>query len=134
MSNIYALGECTEHRGQVYGLVAPLFEQAEVLAKTLAGEVASYEGSLTATQLKVTGVELFSAGDFKDSPNSATLIYRDLAKGIYRKMVVKDNQLVGTVLFGDTTDAQWYFELLQTKTDISKFRDTLVFGQGYQAY
>ncbi|PLA74962.1 assimilatory nitrite reductase large subunit [Hydrogenovibrio sp. SC-1] len=129
--NIYALGECNEHRGQTYGLVAPLYEQAKVLAKRLAGQYVSYKGSITSTMLKVTGVNLFSAGDFKGENGTDVIVFRDLAKNIYRKIVLKNNQVIGALLFGDTTGATWLFELLQKKQNISSMRETLVFGPGY---
>lgn len=129
--NIYALGECNEHRGQTYGLVAPLYEQAKILAKRLAGQSVSYTGSITSTMLKVTGVQLFSAGEFKGENGADVIVFRDLAKNIYRKIVLKNNQVIGALLFGDTTGATWLFELLRQKQNISPMRDTLVFGPGY---
>lgn len=129
--NVYALGECNEHRGQTYGLVAPLYEQAKILAKRLAGQSVSYTGSITSTMLKVTGVQLFSAGEFKGENGADVIVFRDLAKNIYRKIVLKNNQVIGALLFGDTTGANWLFELLRQKQNISPMRDTLVFGPGY---
>ena len=129
--DVYALGECCEHRGETYGLVAPLYEQAAVLSKVLTGKAADYRGSTTSTMLKVTGVELFSAGDFKGDNFSESLIYRDIAQGIYRKVVLKNNRVIGVLLFGDTSDANWLFDLLKQQNDISSIRDTLVFGQGF---
>ncbi|MBF6057104.1 NAD(P)/FAD-dependent oxidoreductase [Thiomicrorhabdus heinhorstiae] len=135
-ANIYALGECVEHRGQTYGLVAPLYEQAKVLADVLAEQGAEkepvYEGSLTSTMLKVTGINLFSAGDFNaDGENSETLIFRDPQAGIYRKLVLQNNLIVGVLLYGDTYEANWLFELLQNRADVSTFRDTVLFGSGF---
>jgi len=129
--NIYALGECNEHRGQTYGLVAPLYEQAKILAKRFAGQSVSYTGSITSTMLKVTGVHLFSAGEFKGENGADVIVFRDLAKNIYRKIVLKNNQVVGALLLGDTTGATWLFELLRQKQNISPMRDTLIFGPGY---
>lgn len=129
--HIYALGECNEHRGQCYGLVAPLYEQAEVLAKTLAGAEAAYQGSVTSTMLKVTGVNLFSAGEFNGSDDSETIVYRDKAQNVYRKIVLQSNRIIGSVMFGDTTDCNWIFDLLKTQQDVSALRDTLIFGKGY---
>lgn len=129
--HIYALGECNEHRGQCYGLVAPLYEQAEVLAKTLAGAEAAYQGSVTSTMLKVTGVNLFSAGEFNGSDDSETIVYRDKAQNVYRKIVLQSNRIIGSVMFGDTTDGNWIFDLLKTQQDVSALRDTLIFGKGY---
>ncbi|MCF6254484.1 MAG: NAD(P)/FAD-dependent oxidoreductase, partial [Thiomicrorhabdus sp.] len=130
--NIYALGECVEHRGQLYGLVAPLYEQAQVLAETLAGKPAAYQGSFVSTKLKVTGISLFSAGDFADSDNTESLVYKDLTQNIYRKVVLKENKIQGAVLFGDVTGSNWIFENLVSQNDVSAYRDTLVFGDGFQ--
>lgn len=136
--DVYALGECNEHRGETYGLVAPLYEQAEVLAQVLMGRDSDYQGSLTSTMLKVTGVNLFSAGDFKGNAekNSKSekevIVFRDKAKQIYRKLVLQNNKLIGALLFGDVTDANWLFDKLKSQVDISNLRDTLIFGQGYK--
>ncbi|BBP46226.1 hypothetical protein THMIRHAS_15990 [Thiosulfatimonas sediminis] len=133
-AHIYALGECVEHRGQTYGLVAPLYEQAKVLAQVLNGhDDVAYQGSLTATKLKVTGVELFSAGDFNGSEASQTLVFQDLHAGVYRKLVLEESKIVGALLYGDTYDANWFFELLQQATDVSAIRETLLFGQGFNS-
>lgn len=129
--DIYALGECVEHRGMVYGLVAPLYEQAQVLAETLSGKSASYQGSFISTKLKVTGINLFSAGDFHDSDDSDSLVYKDLNLNIYRKIVLKDNKIKGAVMFGDVTGSNWIFENLVQQNDMSAYRDTLVFGEGF---
>jgi len=130
--DIYALGECVEHRGMVYGLVAPLYEQAQVLAETLSGQSASYQGSAISTKLKVTGINLFSAGDFHDSDDSESLVYKDLSQNIYRKIVLKDNKIKGAVMFGDVKGSNWIFENLVQQNDVSAYRDTLVFGEGFQ--
>ncbi len=129
---IYALGECVEHRGKLYGLVAPLYEQAQVLAQTLAGKPAEYLGSVVSTKLKVTGINLFSAGNFQDSEESESLVYKDLSHNIYRKVVLKNNKVQGAVFFGDVTGANWIFEQLVSQSDVSGYRDTLVFGDGFQ--
>lgn len=129
--DIYALGECVEHRGQVYGLVAPLYEQAEVLAKHLAGKPAAYEGSFISTKLKVTGISLFSAGEFQDSAETESLVYEDLSQAIYRKIVLKDNKIKGAVMFGDVSGSNWIFDNLISQQDMSSYRDTLVFGKGF---
>lgn len=133
VDNIYALGECAEHRGQTYGLVAPLYEQAQVLAEVLTGNKASYEGSFTSTKLKVTGISLFSAGDFHDSEDSESLVYEDLPSNIYRKIVLKDNKIRGGVMFGDVTGSNWIFDKIVSQTDVSAYRDTLLFGDGFEA-
>ena len=129
---ILALGECVEHRGQCYGLVAPLYEMADVAARTLADESACYEGSVTATKLKVTGIDLYSAGDFADGADREEIVLRDAAAGIYKRLVLQGNRIIGTVLYGETGDGPWFFDLLRKGTDISAMRDTLIFGQSYQ--
>jgi len=127
---IYAVGECVSHRGIAYGLVAPLFEQARVCANHLAEHgVARYLGSMTSTKLKVTGIDLFSAGDFAGAAGTETLVFSDAASGSYKKLVLKDNKLVGACLYGDTLDGAWYFDLLREGTDVSQYRKTLLFGQ-----
>jgi len=129
---IYAVGECVQHRGQTYGLVAPLWEQARVCANHLARYgVSRYQGSVTSTKLKVTGIDLFSAGNFSSSPDCDEIVLRDQARGVYKKLVVKDNQVQGAVLYGDTIDGSWYFQLLREKTDVSGFRDSILFGQAH---
>ena len=127
---IYAVGECVQHRGECYGLVAPLFEQARVAANHLAQiGIGRYEGSVTSTKLKVTGVDLFSAGEFNESGGDETLVLQDPAQGVYKKLVIRDNRIRGAVLYGDTMDGTWYFTLLREETDISAFRGTILFGQ-----
>ncbi|WP_431857434.1 nitrite reductase large subunit NirB [Azospirillum sp.] len=130
---ILAVGECVEHRGQTYGLVAPLFEMARVAADRLAGGTeAAYTGSVTSTKLKVTGVDVFSAGDFSGGKDCEDVTFRDAARGVYKRVVLKDNRILGAVLYGDTRDGGWYFQMLKDGQDVSAIRDTLVFGQGYQ--
>ncbi|MGB5254564.1 MAG: nitrite reductase large subunit NirB [Sedimenticolaceae bacterium] len=127
---IYAVGECVQHRSQCYGLVAPLFEQAKVAANHLAQMgIARYEGSVTSTKLKVTGIDLFSAGEFNESEGDETLVLQDPSQGIYKKLVIRENRIKGAVLYGDTMDGTWYFTLLREGTDISAFRSTILFGQ-----
>ncbi len=127
---IYALGECVQHRGVCYGLVAPLFEQAKVVANHLAQVGTSrYEGSITSTKLKVTGIDLFSAGDFHEEEGDDVLVMQDARLGIYKKLVVRDDRIKGAVLYGDTLDGTWYFSLMRDGTDISDFRQTILFGQ-----
>ena len=129
---IYAVGECVQHRGECYGLVAPLFEMAKVCANHLAQVgIARYEGSMTSTKLKVTGIDLFSAGDFQGDENSEDLVYQDAAQGVYRKLVVKDNRIAGAVMYGDTIDGAWYFDLMRDATDISDMRKHILFGQAH---
>jgi nitrite reductase (NADH) large subunit len=127
---IYAVGECVQHRGACYGLVAPLFEQARVCANHLAHMgIARYEGSVTSTKLKVTGIDLFSAGEFTEGEGDETLVLQDPGQGIYKKLVIRDSRVKGAVLYGDTMDGSWYFQLLREGTDISAFRNTMLFGQ-----
>jgi len=127
---IYAVGECVSHRGVAYGLVAPLFEQAKVAANHLAHYgIARYTGSVTSTKLKVTGIDLFSAGDFMGGAGTESLVFSDPGSAVYKKVVLKDNKLVGACLFGDTLNGAWYFDLLREGTDVSEFRKTLLFGQ-----
>ncbi|OOZ39595.1 nitrite reductase large subunit [Solemya pervernicosa gill symbiont] len=129
---VYAVGECVQHRNQCYGLVAPLFEMAKVCANHLAQlGYGRYEGSVTSTKLKVTGVDLFSAGDFVGDDECEQIVYRDPSKGIYKKVVLKDNRIQGAVLYGSTMDGPWYFQLMREEADVSAFRDTLMFGQGH---
>ncbi|TCO78926.1 nitrite reductase (NADH) large subunit [Plasticicumulans lactativorans] len=131
---IYAVGECVQHRGQVYGLVAPLWEQAKVCANHLAHYgIGRYLGSVTSTKLKVTGIDLFSAGDFNGGPDTDEIVLRDPARGVYKKLVVKENRVQGAVMYGDTVDGAWYFQLLREGTDISDFRETVLFGHAHMA-
>jgi len=130
--DIYAVGECVEASGQCFGLVAPLYEQAAVLAAQLAGDgEPSFIPTVTATKLKVTGVNLFSAGDFADGADREEILLRDAAKSVYKRLVIEDDKLVGVVMYGDTSDGSWFFDLIKKKTDISELRETLIFGQSY---
>lgn len=129
--DIFALGECVEHRGATYGLVAPLYDMAGVLAKTLVDEPAAYNGSVTATKLKVTGINLFSAGDFAEAKDREEIVLRDAARGVYKRLVLKDNRIIGTVLYGEVEDGAWFFQLLRDSADIADMRETLIFGQGF---
>ncbi|ACV36058.1 nitrite reductase large subunit NirB [Accumulibacter sp.] len=129
---VYAVGECVAHRGIAYGLVAPLFEQGKVAANHLANYgISRYTGSVTSTKLKVTGIDLFSAGDFFGSKDTEEIVLNDAAAGVYKKLVIKDNRLVGGVLYGDTADGPWYFQLLRDGQDIHEIRDHLLFGQSH---
>ncbi|TIU14822.1 MAG: NAD(P)/FAD-dependent oxidoreductase, partial [Mesorhizobium sp.] len=131
--NIYALGECAEVSGQVYGLVAPLYEMARVAASQLAGnEAAAFVHMDTPTKLKVTGIELFSLGDFAEGEDRQEIVLRDAAAGIYKRLVLRDDRIIGTVLYGETADGAWFNDLKKKQTDISQMRDTLIFGQSYQ--
>jgi nitrite reductase (NADH) large subunit len=127
---IYAVGECAQHRGIAYGLVAPLFEQGKVAANQLANlGYAHYQGSVTSTKLKVTGIDLFSAGDFNESEGDEVMVLQDPASGTYKKLVINDNRIKGAVLYGDTIDGTWYFQLMREATSIADFRKTILFGQ-----
>lgn len=129
---IYAVGECAAHRGIAYGLVAPLFEQAKVCANHLAQfGIGRYQGSVTSTKLKVTGIDLFSAGDFSGDEGRESILYSDPAAGVYKKLVIKDGKLVGSVLYGDTVDGAWYFSLLRDGKSITELREHLMFGQDH---
>lgn len=128
-SAIYAVGECTEHRGVTYGLVAPLFEQAKILAYQITGQgMKSYGGSAISTKLKISGVDVFSAGDFQGSPEADVIEYLDRAGGMYKKLVLEDNRITGAVMFGDTADGPNFFRMLQEGRDISGQRSSLLFG------
>lgn len=129
---IYAVGECVQHREATYGLVAPLWDQAQVCANHLAYlGWGKYLGSTVSTKLKVTGIDLFSAGDFLGEEGSENIIYRDPKNHIYKKLVVQDNRIVGAVLYGDVSDGAWYFELMQEGLDVSEMRDVLIFGKAF---
>lgn len=128
--SIYAVGECVQHRGDTFGLVAPLFEQSKVCANHLAQMgIARYMSSVTSTKLKVTGIDLFSAGDFLGDDDTEDLVFKDVARNVYKKLVIKDDQLVGAVLYGDTIDGAWYFQLMRDGTDVSTIRENMLFGQ-----
>jgi nitrite reductase (NADH) large subunit len=127
---IYAVGECAAHRGVAYGLVAPLFEQAKVCATHLAQfGIGRYGGSQVSTKLKVTGIDLFSAGDFMGGKGTEEIVLSDARSGVYKKLVIKDDRLVGACLYGDTVDGAWYFRLLREGRAIGDIRDRLMFGE-----
>jgi nitrite reductase (NADH) large subunit len=126
--SVYAIGECAEHRGLCYGLVEPAHAQARALTRYLAGLPTRYDGSLLATNLKISGVPVFSMGDF-EGDGAETIVLEDQASATYRKLVVRDGRLAGAVLFGDTADALWYRDLMCARTPIAAFRDGLAFGR-----
>jgi nitrite reductase (NADH) large subunit len=128
---VLAVGECVEHDGQVYGLVAPLWEMCRALADGLVGKPTGYRGSVTSTKLKVSGIDVFSAGDFSGGDGAEDIVLRDASRGVYKRVVVKDDRIVGAVLYGDTADGGWYFDLLKKREDISASRDLLIFGQAF---
>jgi nitrite reductase (NADH) large subunit len=127
--DIFALGECAEHRGICYGLVEPAHEQARVLAQYLAGNSGFYSGSVVATNLKVSGVAVFSAGDFIAADGAETIVLNDARRGTYKKLVIASGRLTGAVLVGDTQDALWYLELIRTREPITKIRGEMMFGR-----
>jgi nitrite reductase (NADH) large subunit len=127
--DIYALGECAEHRGTCYGLVEPAYEQARVLARHLAGRPAAYQGSVVSTNLKVSGVSVFSAGDFMGGEGSESLVLSDRRRGTYKKLVIADGRLTGAVLIGDTVDALWYLELIRNRDKVAAIRTDMMFGR-----
>ncbi|SFI36084.1 NAD(P)/FAD-dependent oxidoreductase [Bradyrhizobium sp. cf659] len=127
--DIFALGECAEHRGTCYGLVEPAYEQARVLARHLAGRPAAYQGSVVSTNLKVSGVSVFSAGDFMGGEGSESLVLTDRRRGTYKKLVIADGRLTGAVLIGDTVDALWYLELIRNCDKVAAIRTDMMFGR-----
>jgi nitrite reductase (NADH) large subunit len=127
--DIFALGECAEHRGVCYGLVEPAYEQARALARHLAGKAAAYRGSVVTTNLKVSGVSVFSAGDFAGAEGGETIVLSDTAAGTYKKLVIADGRLTGAVLVGDAGDALWYLELIRTRAPIARIRSDMMFGR-----
>ena len=128
---IMAVGECVQHRGTCYGLVAPLWDMCRALADHATGAPSGYEGSVTSTKLKVSGIDLFSAGDFSGGDGAEDIVMRDAARGVYKRVIVKDGKLVGAVLYGDTADGNWYFDLLKKGEDVSGIREALIFGQAF---
>jgi len=129
---VYAIGECVQHRGKTYGLVAPLFEQAKVCANHLAEKASAiYAGSTTSTKLKVTGIDLFSAGDFTGDETTEDIVLRDPGRNVYKKIVLKDGRIKGATLYGDTMNGAWYFQLMRDGIDVRDFRDGLMFGQAH---
>jgi nitrite reductase (NADH) large subunit len=126
---ISALGECAEHRGICYGLVEPAYEQARVLAQHLAGKTAAYGGSVVATNLKVSGVSVFSAGDFIGAEGSETILLSDVRHGTYKKLVISEGRLAGAVLVGDVESALWYLELIRNREPVARIRRDMMFGR-----
>ncbi|MCK9608339.1 MAG: FAD-dependent oxidoreductase [Methylomonas sp.] len=127
--NIYSVGECVEHRGEIFGLVAPVYEQAKVCAQHLAGRAsAAYRTLLSATMLKVTGIDLFSVGDFEGDSTCHRQVLIDHAQGVYRKIVLKDNVIAGMIMYGDTSGSAWYLNLVKNRTNVVAMRDRLIFN------
>lgn len=126
---VYAVGECVQHRKATFGLVAPIWEQARVCAAHLAGlGHRRYVQRATATKLKVTGIDLYSAGDFLGADGSEDLVLRDRHAGVYKRLVLAGSRVTGAVLYGDVANGPWYFDLIQRGADVSGFRDRLLFG------
>ena len=129
--DIFAVGECVEHQGQVYGLVAPLWEMCRALADRVTEQPSGYRGSVTSTKLKVAGLDVYSAGDFSGGDGAEDIVLRDAARGVYKRVIVRDDRIVGAVLYGDTDDGNWYFDLLRKQECIAEIRDLLIFGQAF---
>ncbi|WP_371156934.1 nitrite reductase large subunit NirB [Jannaschia sp. 2305UL9-9] len=130
--DVFAVGECVEFNGTLFGLVAPLYDQAKVLGQSLLGTPDAFIVKDTATKLKVTGCNLFSAGDFADGEGREDIVLRDPGKGIYKRLVIEDDRLIGAVMYGDTADGNWFFQLIKDGTDIDEMRETLIFGPAFQ--
>ena len=130
--DVLAVGECVEHDGAIFGLVAPLYDQAKVAAATLLGEPAAFVQKDLSTKLKVTGCDLFSAGDFADAEGREDIVFRDPSRGVYRRLVIENSVLIGCVMYGDTADSNWFFGLIRDKTDITEMRETVIFGPAFQ--
>jgi len=130
--DILAVGECVEFDGQLFGLVAPLYDQAKVVAATLLDDAAVFTPKQLSTKLKVTGCDLFSAGDFAEGAGREDIVFRDPARGVYKRLVIEQDRLIGAVMYGDTADSNWFFGLIRDGEDIADMRDTLIFGPSYQ--
>ena len=128
---VLAVGECVEHDGQVYGLVAPLWDMCRALADGLVGQPTGYHPTPTSTKLKVAGLDVFSAGDFSGGDGAEDIVLRDASRGVYKRVVVRDDRIVGAVLYGDTADGNWYFDLLKKGENVAELRDALIFGQAF---
>ncbi|KQN04517.1 nitrite reductase [Sphingobium sp. Leaf26] len=129
--DVLAVGECVEHDGNVYGLVAPLWDMCRSLADGLTDQHTGYKGSVTSTKLKVAGLDVFSAGDFSGGEGCEDIVLRDASRGVYKRVVVREDKVVGAVLYGDTVDGGWYFDLLRKGEDVADIRDLLIFGQAF---
>ena len=126
---VFAIGECVEHRGQCYGLVAPIWEMCRTLGEALTDGDAAYEGSALSTRLKVSGVDVFSAGKHQGGDGCEDIVFRDAGRGVYKRIVLENGRVAGAVLFGDAADGAWYFDLMRSGEPVGDFRETLVFGQ-----
>ncbi|WP_172300417.1 nitrite reductase large subunit NirB [Pseudoruegeria sp. HB172150] len=130
--DVFAVGECVEFEGNLFGLVAPLYDQAKVLARTLLAEEDAFKVKQLSTKLKVTGCDLFSAGDFAEGDGREDIVFRDPARGIYKRLVIENDRLIGAVMYGDTADSNWFFGLIRDGEDIADMRESLIFGPGFQ--
>jgi nitrite reductase (NADH) large subunit len=131
-ARILALGECVQHQGATFGLVAPIVDQARVAAAQLAGDAqAAYVQRPFATRLKVSGIDLFSAGAIEPGAQTESLVFSDPRRGVYKHLLLENDRIKGVILYGDVADGSWYFDLLQKGTDISALRDDLLFGRAY---
>ena len=130
-ADVLAVGECVEHAGRLFGLVAPLYDQAEVAARTLLGEPAAFAPKELSTKLKVTGCDLFSAGDFAEGEGREDIVLRDPGRGVYRRLVLEGDRLVGAVFYGDTADSGWFMNLIRSGEDVTPLRETLIFGPAH---
>jgi nitrite reductase (NADH) large subunit len=131
--DVFALGECTEHQDTLFGLVAPLYDQAEVLAQTLQGKRATFVQKELSTKLKVTGCDLFSAGDFEDGEGREAIVYSDPANNIYKRLVLENGRMIGAVMYGDTADGGVFYSHIKAGNDITPIRDQLIFGPAFEA-
>ena len=128
--DIFAVGECAEHRGQCVGLVAPIWDMARVCAHHLAGgDAMLYAAQTTATRLKITGIGVYSAGQLAAGEDEDEIMLRDKRRGSYRKLVMRGGQVIGTVLYGNVTDGDWYFDIIKRGTDVSDFADRMILGR-----
>ncbi|AUJ64603.1 nitrite reductase large subunit [Aestuarium zhoushanense] len=130
--DVLSLGECVEHNGAIFGLVAPLYDQARVLANTLMGQADQFVNKEVSTKLKVTGCDLFSAGDFAEAEDREDIVFRDPARGVYKRLILKGNRIIGAVMYGDTSDGAWFYSKIKDGSDVSEIRDTLIFGPSFQ--
>jgi nitrite reductase (NADH) large subunit len=126
---VFAVGECAEHRGNCYGLVAPIWDMCRSLAQSMTDGEGAYEGSVLSTRLKVSGVDVFSAGKFSGGEGCEDIVFRDAGRGVYKRVVIEDGKVAGAVLFGDAVDGNWYFDLMRAGTSVADIRETLIFGQ-----
>ncbi len=130
--DVLALGECVEFNGALFGLVAPLYDQAKVLTNTLLGKEDRFVNKEVSTKLKVTGCDLFSAGDFSDGEGREDIVFRDPARGVYKRLVIENNRIIGAVMYGDTADGAWFYSHIKDATEVAEMRETLIFGPAFQ--